>query len=805
MNFKYTVLLVAAVNLFRLTSFAQECNGTFTGQVLDESNEPVIGAAILLLPVQTGQVSDDEGNFKFNNICPGTYKIKVQYLGYETVEFEVSISEVTVTRVIHLKEGTRQLSEVIIEDEREHTEHANNLAELNAKQLAESAGKTLGESLKEIPGVNSIQTGPGIFKPVIHGVHSQRILILNHGIRQEGQQWGAEHAPEIDPFIASNITVIKDASSIKYGTDALGGVIVVNPPPLPEKAGIGGSFNTIFQSNGRSGTASGMIEGGIRNHDGWGWRLQGTAKRTGDFHTPDYVLTNTALGEIDFSAALGYHKNKLGVEAFYSHFQSRLGILKGTSISSMNDLQTAMEADVPQYTTDFSYAINEPRQEVSHNLVKVIGHIETGKGEFSMQYGFQNNNRAEYDIRRGGLSYLPAIDLQLNTHTLEAEWETIGKKGSTFCIGATSMFQNNRNIPGTQRIPFIPNFNSASTGVFAISKLDFQKWTVDLGVRYDYRRYSINGFDFKNSPFDATIDFNNISATVGTSVQLNNSQVLHMNLSSSWRPPHVAELYSLGTHQSAASIEYGLLLNDSTNEVMNIHEVSFKNEQALKWVATYQKQWKNFQWEISPYANYIFNYIYLRPQGITQNIRGVYPYFRYTQTDALFLGLDVSGIWQASRSLTVTPKISLLRASDERNNDYLIFIPSNWYELAVRYERAELGFFKSFYVESKTKYVTQQNRAPRVVTVREINEAQEQGIDPFEGNSDNFDFMKSPDGYFLWNVYTGVTVKNEKVRYDFRIGSENLLNTSYREYTNRFRYYADDLGRNFIVSIKCIF
>ncbi|MFM9075334.1 MAG: TonB-dependent receptor, partial [Bacteroidota bacterium] len=69
--------------------------------------------------------------------------------------------------------------------------------------------------------------------PVIHGVHSQRILILNHGVRQEGQQWGAEHAPEIDPLIASDIQVIKDASAIRYGVDAIGGVVVVNPPALP--------------------------------------------------------------------------------------------------------------------------------------------------------------------------------------------------------------------------------------------------------------------------------------------------------------------------------------------------------------------------------------------------------------------------------------------------------------------------------------------------------------------------------------------------------------------------------------------
>ena len=685
-----------------------------------------------------------------------------------------------------------------------NTEHAQNVSKLTEKQLSESAGKSLGESLKEIPGVNSIQTGPGIFKPVIHGVHSQRVLILNHGVRQEGQQWGAEHAPEIDPFIASDVVVIKDASSIKYGTDALGGVIVVNPPPLPEKAGIGGTFNTVMQSNGRSGTVSGMLEGGVKNLDGLGWRIQGTAKKTGDFHTPDYILTNTDIREIDFSAAVGYHRKSIGLEAFFSHFQSQLGILKGTSISNLDDLVSAMERKIPQYTTSFDYGISEPRQEVSHNLLKLIGHMETKRGKLQMQYGFQNNNRTEFDIRRGGLSHLPSIDLQLNTHTLETEWESTLKRG-TICIGATSMFQHNKNIPGTQRIPFIPNFNSASAGLFAVTKLYFEKWTMDIGARYDYRRYSVAGFDFKNTLFNAMLDFNNVSATAGAIVNLKKDQTLHLNLSSSWRPPHVAELYSLGTHQSAAAIEYGLLLNDSTNEVMSINDVSFKTEQALKWVGSYERQWKSFHLEISPYANYVFNYIYLRPMGVTQNIRGVYPYFRYAQTDALFLGADLSGVWQAHRFVKVATKASLLRASDERNNDYLGFIPSNWYELAVRYERPTLATLKNFFLESKTKYVSHQDRAPRVVTVREIKEAYEQRTDPFKDNTDNFDFMEPPAGYLLWNISAGISIKGEKTQYDFRVASENVLNTTYREYTNRFRYYADDLGRNFIISIKCIF
>ncbi len=802
--------LIIRISLFVLlipayTSAQSNCSFTISGKVFDAETKEVLAAAdVIITELNRGAVTDSKGNFTFQSICEGRYNLRCSFVGYKTITTLTTLTKSTSIDLLLVPEIT-QMNEVIIHEKIAYTDGTQNFVNLTEKQLAETAGKTLGETLKEIPGVNSIQSGPGIFKPVIHGVHSQRVLILNHGIRQEGQQWGAEHAPEIDPFIASNVVVIKDASAIKYGTDALGGVVVVNPPELPEKNGLGGSLNTIAQSNGRSGTISGVLEGGIRSHDGWGWRIQGTGKRAGDFKTPTYHLTNTGIKELDFSAATGYHAKKYGVEVFFSHFQTQLGILKGTSIGNLDDLIAAMEREPPQYTTGFSYNIKEPRQEVSHNLMKLNGHLQTNKGEWRVQYGFQNNNRKEFDIRIGGLSQIPSIDLQLNTHTIETEYEIDNTTNRTLCIGATGMYQDNNNIPGTQRIPFIPNFTNLSGGFFAVTHLQLQKWIVDFGVRYDYRSYQVTGYDFKNTLYNDHLVFKNPSATFGASIPITKNQTLSTNLSSAWRPPHVAELYSLGTHQSAAAIEYGLLLNDSTNEVMSIKDVPFKIEQALKWVNTYQYEVEKFQFEATGYVNYIFNYIYLRPTGITQNIRGTYPYFRYTQTDASFLGLDFSGAWQISQRIKFSQKLSLLRASDVRNQDYLVFIPSNRVEAAIRFEEPTRFVFKNFFFENKLKFVARQHRAPRVVTVREIKEADEQGIDLFANDNSNFDFMAAPPGYTIWNASIGFSISKEKVRYDFRLAAENIMNSTYREYTNRFRYYAHDIGNNFIFSIKCIF
>ena len=791
--------------LAHISGVAQnQCNSQFSGRILDENGEPLIGAAIVLDPSGKGMVTNTEGAFQLRELCPGLYHVTVQFLGYKEQVFEIVLNG-RITKTIILIPTVETLREVVVQEEIPHLENAQNYSVLSGKKLAETAGKTLGESLKEISGVNSMQTGPGIFKPIIHGVHSQRVLILNHGIRQEGQQWGAEHAPEIDPFIASNIVVVKDASSIKYGTDALGGVIVVNPAPLPENAGLGGTLDMIAQSNGRAGTVSGMLEGGIKKHAGWGWRLQGTGRRTGDFHAPDYSLTNTGVKELNFSAATGYHKGDNGFEVFFSHFNTSLGILKGTSISNLNDLLAAMEREPPQSTGEFSYRIEEPRQEVSHNLVKLNGHIGTARGAWRMQYGFQNNNRKEFDIRRGDLSRIPSIDLKLNTHTVEMEWESLSQKANTFHVGVTGMYQDNKNIFGTQRIPFIPNYVNFSGGLFGVAKLVRDNWAYDVGARYDYRYYSVKGFDFKNSRFEDQLSFQNVSVTLGAGHKLDSKQTLSFNLSSSWRPPHVAELYSVGTHQSAAAIEFGLLLNDTTNVVRRIEDVSFKIERAVKGVTGYRFSNDRLQLDMSGYANYVFNYIYLKPGGITQNIRGTFPFFRYTQTDALFLGMDISVAWRLHRQWQVNPKVSLIRASDERNNDLLVFIPSNKYEVAFRFEEPDRYALKTFFVEAKLKYVAFQGRAPRVITPRQITEAGMQGIDLFENNTANFDFAEAPKAYALVNVSTGFSLNREKLRYDFRLSAENLFNTSYREYTNRFRYYADDLGRNIVLSIKLIF
>jgi len=780
------------------------CNLSLRGQVLDDSGKSLPGATLFIRELKLGVVTDEGGNFSFSGLCPKSYAVEIQFLGFETLEKKIRLTKSDEINFQLTPENTL-LQEVVVSDHHQIVNKTNTFSTLTSSALEEVKGKSLGETLQGLTGVNSIQTGPAIFKPVIHGVHSQRILILNNGIRQEGQQWGAEHAPEIDPFIANNIVVIKDAGAIKYGTDAMGGVIIITPADLPTDQKLGGEFHLIGNSNGRAGTVSGLLEGGLKNLEGWGWRIQGTGKKSGDSQAADYNLSNTGFQELNYSASAGYHEENKGIEVFYSHFNSTLGILRGSAINSTEDLANAMEIEPPQYTEDFTYAINQPRQEVKHDLFKLNAHSRKGNNLFNIQYGLQINKRQEYDLRRGTLKEIPALGYLLYTQTLDVDWEITKTENHSRCVGMNGMWQDNNKIDGTQTIPFIPNFTNYSAGLYWVEKLSTKKWDMDFGVRYDFRYASVVGFDFRNELYRSQFSFNNVSGTLGGTYKINPISSFTSNLGSTWRPPNVAELYSLGTHQSAAAIEYGLLLDEVTNEVLDIEDVNFKTEQALKWVNTYRIQKGKMNLDLSGYINYIFNYIYLKPRGVTQNTRGVFPYFRYTQTDASFVGSDLSVQYALSKSLVIGSKVSLLRAADRTQNDYLIFIPSNRLEASLRYEKDRMGSWGNFYTEVKGKYVAAQNRAPRVIPIEDIIDAYEQGIDLIGEDTRNFDFVAAPDGYMLVTFNAGISKTLNDSKIDFRLSMDNLTNTSFREYTNRMRYYADDLGRNVSIAIKYSF
>ena len=80
---------------------------------------------------------------------------------------------------------------------------------LNFKNINNTKSINFSKSLIELPGISLITTGPGISKPVIRGLSSNRVVVFNQYMKHENQQWGDEHGMDISGFGVESVELIK--------------------------------------------------------------------------------------------------------------------------------------------------------------------------------------------------------------------------------------------------------------------------------------------------------------------------------------------------------------------------------------------------------------------------------------------------------------------------------------------------------------------------------------------------------------------------------------------------------------------
>ncbi len=758
------------------------CKITFSGQVLTEGRHlPVSFATIYFPELQIGTQSDVEGFFSIKLPCSRTFELEVRQVDYQVATIEIKTTKVDLKQEIYLKQRDEHLSTVTVHaHKRDEVLKTNVESVLTSKELKKLKGKSLSEAVSTLPGVYNIKTGPGINKPMIHGLYGSRIQVINNEVAQMGQQWGVDHAPEIDPFIASRITIVKGASSIKYGPRAIGGALLLEPEPLLPDSSIHGSVDLIGFTNGRGGIGSGMVSGSIlttNDDESFNWRIQASGKKSGDLHTADYNLTNTGSEEINFSGAANYINQNFQADIFYSRFQTEIGILRGAHIGNVNDFFEALDRRPPFYTEPFSYEINNPRQEVVHHLFKAKAHKDwEGKGAIDFIYGFQQNNRREYDIRRSTDDNRPSIDLILTSHVAKLHFlhEPLFEN-LTGSVGIDYEYQNNRNVPGTGSRPLIPNYQSFQTGLFITESWVKDKWNAEAGVRYDRIYLDVLKFDQDKNLINPTHTYGMFAAIVGGGYQINNNLTVKGNLSLSERAPNINELYSQGLHHSVAAIEQG--------------DQNLKSERTAKILKSIQYKFTDrLKLNVDGHFSQIDNYIFLQPGEPILTIRGAFPLYTYQQTKANIYGFDAIGSYEIIHHLSVHSKASVIRGDDISNNLPLIFMPADRWENTLRWRLTNRLNFKEIEFNLSGLQVFEQKRAPVTET-----EAYERATVPV------------PDEYFVTNFSIDTEKQLKNAQLNIGLSIYNLFNVNYTDYLNRLRYYAGETGRNIELRINYIF
>ncbi|MGY6742736.1 MAG: TonB-dependent receptor [Cecembia sp.] len=793
---KYLYLGVFGLFLLASPLQAQEMNTSLEGTVYDaQSKMPLIGAIIQIEtdPVNR-QASQGDGSFRFNLAKTEKVKANISYLGYKTL---TTLLEPGKQNRVYLEPDETSLSAVEVQGDKIRDEGTRSLSisNIGREEISRNTTASLGTLLSGIQGVSFASFGSNIQLPIIHGLYGNRILILNNGFKHGFQNWGSDHAPEIDIQGAESISVVKGAAAVRYGPDALGGAVITESHSLPLQTRLNGSLHSGFQTNGRGFNAGFNLAEG---YERFSWNAGGSLNIVGDRHAPDYMLTNTGAREFSLYSGAKYRiRDNLVLRGNYSFMRQNLGILRASIGSSGAALIRNFEADRPVIIRDFSYDINEPNQFVTHQLASIkLDWNPSEENYFSFRYAFQSNAREEYDVRRN--ADLPIIDLNLSTHDIQADWTHQLSENIRGEVGGQVLLQSNGNNPGTSVTPFIPNYESFRASAFWVETLSIRQSEWEFGVRYDYERNSVAGRERTQVPFSDLFTFSNFSAAIGHVNQINEKTTFRTNFGTGWRPPNMAELYSFGQHEARQI--FGLLRYEEDAEgnlrndrVIPLSESSVQAEQSYKWVNELEIVGQNSRFSTSLYANYIANFIFWRPIGVVGTLRGPMPTYIFDQANAFFTGIDLT--YELKHSIQWESRMggSFIWSQNVERNEPLINQPPININYELKYTKRNLGPFDHVEVALQPMYTFRQFQAPREIAIRDLIE----GNVTINLDSEIFDFMAPPPGYFLLNSYA----RAEKGKMAFSLLVHNGLNTRYRDYLNAIRFFADDLGRNIMLNV----
>ena len=666
----------------------------------------------------------------------------------------------------------QNIGEIVVTGVRQQASINSVSNKIDESLIDRSMGKSLASILEHVSGVSSIQTGTTVAKPVINGMYGNRILIVNNGARQTGQQWGVDHAPEIDQNSSGSIEVIKGAESVRYGSEALGGIIVMNQKALPYgQTALSGHLRTLYGNSGKRYSVVAQAEGTMPFSKNLAWRLQGTYANSGDQSTAKYVLNNTGYREHDFSASLGYKLNALKLEGYYSMYNLKLGVLNSAQLGSEDLLKERIALGQPAEVYPYSRHINYPFQQIVHHTAIGKVYFDAGKyGNFFWQTAFQADDRQENRIRRMNLSYIPAVSMYLTSFQNQLKWNLAYNKWNTEA-GATYLHIRNRNQTGTGVVPLIPNYTEYDLGIYAIQKYRNGNWTAEAGIRFDNQETRASGYDYTGKLYGGHHVFSNFSYNLGTSYRFNEQLKLTSNLGLAWRAPHVHELYSNGNELGSGMFVMG----DST----------MHSEQSTKWVTSLSYRSAFAEVRVDAYLQWINGYIYdepLKGRYVTV-ISGSYPLFQYKQTDAFFRGIDFDVRLRPIQHVEYHLLSGLIWANEKQTGNYLPYIPSARFDHDITWEDIRVGKGNAW-LQLKHRLVLKQTR--------------------FNPANDLIDF--TPPTYNLFGLEAGIDWPlGERNKLRMLLAADNLFNNEYKEYTNRSRYYAHDMGRDIRFSIGWFF
>jgi len=768
---------------------------TISGKVVDvKTGEALPGAYVYFIDDKIGTVADAQGKYILTNIPLGHHVIEISHTGYSSLVEHIEINA-NMERDFALSPVIVENQGVIVTGISGATSIRNvpvPITSIRKSTLLQTPSSNIIDALSHVPGVSQLSTGPAISKPIIRGLGANRVVTINDGVRQEGQQWGDEHGIEIDEMSVAKVEILKGPASLMYGSDALAGVVnFISNVPVAEGT-IKGNLLTNYQSNNGLFGANGNIAG---NKNGFNWNVYGTYKSAGDYRNKyDGKVLNSRFNERNFGGYAGINKSWGYSHVIFSRFDQRVGLVEGDRDDATGQFLlyagTPFERIAAKQDLD-SRDLFVPQQRVQHTKIVSDNNFAIKNGRLKANIAFQNNQRKEFGNPEDPAEQELFFDLKTISYSLQWQFQEMNEWHTT--IGINGMRQSNQN-KGAEVL--IPEYNLFDIGGFVFMQRFFKMGTVSGGIRFDNR--SVDSKEFFDGPdpkFTAfTRSFSNVSGSIGVSYEPTELVTVKANIARGFRAPTLAELASNGTHEGTNRYEYGVQ--------------DLKSETSLQLDGGIDLNYEHFSFGLAAFYNRINDFIfYQKLESVfggdsLVNVDGEdIMAFVFNQHNAKLSGLElfIDIHPHPLHWLHFKNSFSFVRGrfdnrldGDRIGSDNIPLMPApRWNgELRADFKKAGNGF-RNLYIRVEADKTFEQDKF-------------------FTG----YDTETGTNGYLLINAGIGADIVNNKNKalFSLHLGVMNLGDVAWQNHLSRLKYAATNMltgrtgvfntGRNFSVKLN---
>mgnify|MGYP000642755708 CR=1 FL=1 len=744
MRILYTLLFISTC------CFSQH---KLSGYTTDETTKlPLSDVSIYLKYANKGTSTTTDGNFSITNIPSGTHDIYISYLGYQEIHKEILInSDTTIDFKLH--PTALELDGILISAPFHKLQKDNVMTVEKIKTASLTNANNLAEQLSDVPGINQIGTGNGIGKPVIRGLSSNRVLVYTQGVRLENQQFGEEHGLGVSSAGIESVEIIKGPASLLYGSDAIGGVLFLNPELYAPKDSLDIDIATKYFSNTNGLSTNFGLKNSTENVK---LLARFSMQQHADYQFDDTQVSNSRFSEYDLKTGVGFNIGKTTNDLRYNINFSRLGIPEEIGVQNDN-IKPLL-----------------PNQAIENHVLSLHSITKLNKGKLDMTLGYTFNNRKEFeeehhhdehededddheeeehhDEEHEDENHAPALEMRLNTLNYNFKYEFEKQNDFELIVGTQGMFQSNKNF-GHEIL--IPNANTTDAGLFGTAHYHWNKHAIQFGARYDYRSIYITNQNLKKK-------YHSFNGAIGFKTDITSKITGRINIATGFRAPNLAELTSDGEHEGSNRYEIG--------------NINLKNEQNIQLDLNLKYKSEHFEVFANGFYNSISDYIFITPTNeIIENAQ----VFRYLQNNATLYGGEfgihlhphpLDWLHINSNFETVTGKLD--------NDTYLPLIPANSIHTKIAFTISKA---------SKSKHQTE-----AFVSLKNV--FKQQNTSGFETNS---------DGYDLVNIGASTQFTISKQTINLNLGVNNLFDKNYINHLSRLK--SDGIfnqGRNIVFGLR---